>query len=51
MAVWRYISFNVPEAQRLADLIGVDHDLQSTAEICDLLLEVLSQIFDRHYSD
>ena len=35
MAEWRSVSFHVPEAQKLADLTGVESDLLSTERICD----------------
>ncbi len=38
MATWRYVDFSRPEAQRLADLNGIDFDLQSVVEYCDLFL-------------
>jgi len=38
MAVWRFVNLDIPEAQFLADLTGVEEDLKATAEICDLLL-------------
>lgn len=38
MATWSYIDFSRPEAQRLADLTGVDFDLRSVVEYCDLFL-------------
>jgi hypothetical protein len=35
MAEWRSVLFEIPEAQRLADLTGVENDLRSAEEICD----------------
>lgn len=38
MAVWRFVNFCVKEAQLLADLTGVEVDLNATEDICALLL-------------
>lgn len=39
MAVYRSAPFEVPEAQRLADIAGVIADLRETEEICDRWIE------------
>ena len=38
MATWTYVDFSRPEAQRLADLNGIDFDLRTVSEYCDLFL-------------
>lgn len=44
MAVWRFVNFDRPETQRLADLTGIANDLEATEEICDLLRENLQKL-------
>jgi hypothetical protein len=44
MAVWRFVDFDRPETQRLADLTGIANDLEATEEICDLLRENLQKL-------
>ena len=39
MATWRFVVLDFPEAQPLADLTGVEQDLEVAASFCDLLLE------------
>lgn len=39
MAVWRYVHFEHPEAQRLADLNGVSYDLELVSSICERYLQ------------
>ena len=34
MAVYGYITINLPEAKRLADLAGISEDLRSCTEYC-----------------
>lgn len=41
MAVWRFVNLNLKEAQLLADLTGVQNDIEATEDICDLLLKAL----------
>lgn len=43
MATWSPVDFQVPEAQRLADLTGVATDLDMTMEICQTYLEFEEQ--------
>jgi hypothetical protein len=43
MAKWRFVDFSVKEAQKLADLTGVEADLRATEEICDLILSNLTK--------
>ena len=43
MAVWRFVNLNIPEAQLLADLTGIENDLDAAAAICDLLLKELAE--------
>jgi len=38
MADWRFVDFQVPEAQRLADLTGVSYDLGMVTDICHTYL-------------
>lgn len=40
MAVWRSVVFQPPEAQRLADLAGVGHDLSQVMQYCLRFLEL-----------
>ena len=39
MATWSPVDFQVPEAQRLADLTGVAHDLEVAANMCGVYLD------------
>ncbi len=41
MAVWKFVDLNVPEAKILADLSGIENDLETTAQLCDLILNQL----------
>lgn len=43
MATWRFVNFDRPESERLADLTGIDNDLEATSEICDLLAAQLNE--------
>jgi hypothetical protein len=47
MALWRFVDFSVPEAKVLADLTGVNEDLEATEEICALFISE-AQPFDRN---
>lgn len=41
MAVWRFVDFFVPQAQRLADLTGVQYDLQMVEHQCEMILPMM----------
>lgn len=52
MAVWRFVNININEAQLLADLTGIQNDLESTCAICDLLMkEINAGQYDMHLAD
>jgi len=37
MATWTFVDFNVPQAQRLADLTGIEYDLGQADRYCELI--------------
>lgn len=52
MAVWRFVNINLKEAQLLADLTGIQSDLEATAAICDLLMkEIKKGQYDLYLAD
>lgn len=51
MAVWRFVNLNIKEAQLLADLSGIEKDLESTEILCDFLIRALREFQDIHLLD
>jgi hypothetical protein len=52
MAVWRFVNLNIKEAQLLADLTGIQTDLEATEGICDLLSKEINKgNYDIHLID
>lgn len=52
MAVWRFVNLNIEEARRLADLSGIEQDLEATKAIFDLLIkELQNKQHDIHLLD
>src|SRR5215470_14064927 len=47
MANWKYVDFSVKEAQRLADLTGIQRDLEATEKFCDRFLAEAEIFFNR----
>jgi hypothetical protein len=52
MAVWRFVNIDIKEAQLLADLTGIQNDLEATDAICDLLMKEINKgQYDMHLVD
>jgi len=44
VATWRFVLIDLPEAQTLADLASVEHDLRAAQSFCDMLIEARSRL-------
>jgi len=42
MATWKFVDLTIPEAKLLADLTGIENDLEATNQICDLILNQMA---------
>jgi hypothetical protein len=51
MAVYRYVNLDISEAQLLADLTGIEHDLKTTVTLCDRLEAALKDTFEGRQHD
>jgi hypothetical protein len=51
MAVYRYVNLDIREAQLLADLTGIEHDLKATVTLCDRLEAALKDTFEGRQHD